>query len=389
VTYWQDVRRTGYEQYRADGTLLRRVVFGGLSDLLRSNFEASSDLHDTWRWKPGLLVELGLRADWDRILRNWNASPRLGVAWAPGGVKRSKISAGYAVVYDATNLRLFTRPLDQYALTSYFSPEGSLVRGPAVTVYTFGDSHPHAPRSQNWSAGFERELPGSLYLRLNYLLRRTSRGFTYANSLAPDRPPPAELLGRFRTSTFDAVYRLANDRRDVFDSVEITLRQTLERQYGWLVSYTRSRALSNGVVDLNIDDPVIVSKNVGPMPWDAPNRFLSWGYLPLFWKDWAVAYLAEYRTGFPFSVQSSDGRVIGELNSRRFPVFFTVNLHGERRFILHGHRWEFRMGFMNLTNRRNPNVVNNNTDSPNFLHFYGGQSRSLNFRLRWLGKVAR
>lgn len=70
-------------------------------------------------------------------------------------------------------------------------------------------------------------------------------------------------------------------------------------------------------------------------------------------------------------------------------MFFALNLHGERRFIFHGHRWELRMGFIDLTNRRNPNVVNSNADSPNFLRFYGGQSRSLNFRLRWLGKTAR
>jgi hypothetical protein len=47
------------------------------------------------------------------------------------------------------------------------------------------------------------------------------------------------------------------------------------------------------------------------------------------------------------------------------------------------------VGFNNITNHRNPNTVNNNTASAHFLSFYGGQSRTLNFRIRWLGKADR
>jgi hypothetical protein len=41
----------------------------------------------------------------------------------------------------------------------------------------------------------------------------------------------------------------------------------------------------------------------------------------------------------------------------------------------------------NITDHRNPNVVNNNIASPHFLTFYGGQNRTLEFRLRWLGST--
>ena len=49
--------------------------------------------------------------------------------------------------------------------------------------------------------------------------------------------------------------------------------------------------------------------------------------------------------------------------------------------------WAGRVGFNNVTNHMNPAVVNSNSDSRNFMHFYGGQSRVLNFRIRWLGKA--
>src|SRR6185503_11111099 len=111
--YWQDLRRTGYEHYRLDGTRLHQVVFGGTGLLDRSNFEVSSYFQDAWKVRPSLLLEAGLRQDWDQILRNTNISPRLGISWKPPGLENTKISGGYALIYEATNLILFTRPLDQ------------------------------------------------------------------------------------------------------------------------------------------------------------------------------------------------------------------------------------------------------------------------------------
>jgi hypothetical protein len=386
LTFWQNTRRTGLEQFRPDGSLVRRVLYGGRNELSGSNVEVSAYLQDSWRWRPDILVEVGVHSDWDRILQSWQASPRIGFAWSPFGRTRTKISAGYAVVHEATNLRLYTKPLDQYALTSYFDPTGLLIRGPAITEFEYGASRPTSPKAQNWSTGFEQEWVNGASLRLGYLRRRGNRGFTYANRLQSGSVQTEASIQS--PQVFDAIYTLGNDRRDVFDSFEVTLRQSLRKQYGWLASYTRSRALSNGVVDVNIDDPTTVLKNVGPMPWDAPHRFLGWAYLPLFWKDWALASMLETRSGFPFSVQGGDGAVQA-VNSQRFPKFFELNLHGERRFVFRGHRWEFRAGMNNLTNHRNPNVVNGNIDSRNFMRFYGGQRRSLNFRIRWLGKITR
>jgi hypothetical protein len=76
---------------------------------------------------------------------------------------------------------------------------------------------------------------------------------------------------------------------------------------------------------------------------------------------------------------------VGDFNSYRFPTFFDLNLHVERTFRLRGRQWAVRAGFLNITNHRNPNTVNSNMASPNFMHYYGGQRRSLNFRIRLVG----
>jgi hypothetical protein len=212
---------------------------------------------------------------------------------------------------------------------------------------------------------------------------------TYANVLASDRKLPAERAAAMGATSFDGLFELGNHRQDVFDSAQLTLQQQFRGQYEWMASYTRSRAFSNSVADLSADDPVLITNNVGRMPWDSPNRLMGWAYLPLPLKNWALPFMVEYHDGFPFSIQDAAGRLNSAINSFRLPAFFELNLHLERRFVYHGHRWAGRVGFNNITNHQNPNVVNNNTESRNFMHFYGGQSRALVFRIRWLGRVER
>lgn len=385
VGYWQDVRRTGYEHTRLDDSTKIRVVFEGCGRLERSNFEAGYYLQDSWKPRPGLLVETGVRSDSDRLLRIRSYSPRLGVAWAPELLKGAKLSAGFGAIHDATSLRLFTRQLDQISLATYYEPDGAVTRGPAVSVFTIGGHRLLRPVYRNWSLSLERELPGNAYGRFNWLRRRGNRGLTYVNLLGSGDPPPAGFAEYYRTSAFDAVYDLLNQRRDVFDAYEFSFRQSLRGQYEWLIGYVRSAALSNAVVDISVDEPFLVSNNVGRMPWDSPNRLISWGYLPTFWPNWAVAYLLEARDGFPYSLLNEGGQIT-QVSARRYPSFFELNLHLERRLTFLGHRWAFRAGFNNLTGRYNPNGVNNNPESPNYLAMYGGQGRALNFRIRWLGR---
>ena len=69
-----------------------------------------------------------------------------------------------------------------------------------------------------------------------------------------------------------------------------------------MANYTRSRALSNAVIDVSVDQRLQVINNFGRLSWDAPDRVLSWGYLPAWSRNWAFSYLLDLRTGFPFSI---------------------------------------------------------------------------------------
>ncbi len=385
VGYSQDVRRSGYLYYRADGTPRRRVTFDGSGRLGRNNFEAAWYAQDSWRPRPSLAFEAGVRQDWDRLTGALSISPRLGVAWSPPGLGETRLSGGYAVIHDATNLRLFTRPQDQYAVTTYLSPAGTIQRGPEITLYAIGGQPLASPRYTAWNLSVERRFPGDVFTHFRYLRKRGRDGFTYAN-VFDEGVAPGLATAVDPAYPVEAVYSLSNRRRDVYDSAEFGVRKNFSRQYEITASYVRSRALSNAVVDVASDDPRIITDNVGRLPWDAPNRYVSWGYLPTLWRNWSLAYLLEWRSGFPFSVEDDEGRVAGPINSRRFPAWFELNLHAERRFLFRGHYWAGRVGFNNITSHENPTVVNANAASPHFLVFYGSRDRSMNFRIRWLGK---
>jgi hypothetical protein len=386
VNYWQDVNRTSYMFLRADNSISRRVTFGGSGRLQLSNTEASWYAQDSWKVRPRLQIEMGLRQDWDRLTGNVNLSPRFGFSWAPPHMESTKISGGYGIVYDETSLDVFSRPLDQYSLTTHYLADGTPAYGPAVSVFELGPQPLKTPRYATWNLGAERRLAADMYVRLQYLGRSGRDGFTFRNTIAPDSPPPPDLVTRFGTAPFDAVYELSNQRRDSYRAFEVAVRQAFHKQYEWMASYTRSRAFSTGVLDISVDSPVLVAANTGRMSWDAPNRFLSWGYLPTRWPNWAVAYLFEARSGFPFSIQNEAGQILGNPNDHRFPAFFELNLHLERRFLFRKNRWALRCGFDNITNRQNPNAVNPDISSPQFLSYYGGQRRALTFRIRWLGR---
>jgi hypothetical protein len=161
--------------------------------------------------------------------------------------------------------------------------------------------------------------------------------------------------------------------------------------------YTRSSARSNAVVDYSLENPIFAHQAPGRLPWDTPNRILSWGWAPVpksilpralsfLTRDTDVAYLAEYRTGFPFGVVNEDGFLVGRPDGWRLPSYFNVNLSFERRFRFLHYFWAWRLGLNNLTNSGNPNVVDNNIDSPNFLTYGRGQHRAFNVRLRLLGR---
>jgi len=359
----------------------RYSTFTGGADSTTHNFEASAYAEDRWLVTNRLLIEPGVRLDWDEIVRSALFSPRLAGTYVLDSEGNTKLSAGIGIVYDATSLFLIARPFAGERTDYFFKPDGSPLAvdangNPLGVLTTFSaDTHAlQAPRFVNWSLGLERKLPAAIYLKVEFLEKRGTRGFVY-NTL---------------NGTSGGNFVLQNARDDRYDALQLNLRRSFNKSYTVMGSYTRSRSRSNQVLDFNVDNPILSPQAAGPYGWDTPNRFLSWGLLPFFSlpviHKFDIAYSMEARSGFPFDVFNDQQQLVPPPGSHRFPTYFSSNVHIEKRFRLFGFYWALRGGFDNITDHKNPFAVNNDMSSLQFLTFSAFNRRAFTSRIRFLGR---
>jgi hypothetical protein len=378
--------RHDYQVLREDFSIARSVSFEGSGFTSKRLFSTSEYAQDRWAPVDGLLIETGLRLDWNDVVRSMQLSPRFSLAYAPKWMRETKVAAGIGMFRDALSLGMFARQ-GQASVSTFYDPSGQISRGPVETSFLVDTHSLRVPRYRIVSFSLERKLPFEFYGKASYTSKLGRYGFTFVpDATASYAPIPA-----------DGLYHLRSWRNDRYDAVELTVRRTFGGKFEWVGGYTRSSARSDAVVDFSLENPIFARQAPGPVPWDAPNRFLTWGWAPVpksivprflsfLTRETDVAYLAEYRTGFPFGVVNEEGLLVGNPNAHRLPSYFNVNVHFERRFRLLHYLWAWRFGVNNLTNNGNPNVVNNNIDSRAFLTYGRGQHRAFNVRLRFLGR---
>lgn len=383
LRYNGDFHRTGYELVGLSGQVLSLTSFLGPGVFHVHDTAMAFWALDTWRISKRFQIDAGIREDWDQLVHDIGWSPRIAFSWAPFAAGHTRVAAGYSVTHDAVPLDPFGRVLDQTAITTEYGASGVPAGPPVPTTFALRPGL-KLPGATNWTLGVDRQLSAHLSASFNYLRRRGTDGFSFLNTLAPDAPPSVLPLPNGASA---GAYQLANLRQDDYDSVQVTVHQTFSGQYEWMASYTHSRARSNAVLDPNGTEPLQVLSNLVPMPWDSPNRVLGWVYVPLPWKNWSVAALADARTGFPFSVQQQTGVIGGGVNSYRYPFNFDLNLALERTVVLHGYRFALRGGADNLTNRKNYTAVNNVIGSPQYLQFLGAEGRHFVVRIRFFGRA--
>jgi hypothetical protein len=331
------------------------------------NFETSGFVQDRWSLTSRFLLESGFRFDWDEIVRRPLLSPRVAGTYVLDNSGNTKLSAGIGVVYQSTSLALVAAPDTGARKDTFYDVTGQ--PSTFITTFSVDRSHLLAPRYLNWSVAVERKLPAQIFLKTEFLQRTGVHGFVY------------------ETPVFSSVtnYVLQNTRDDTYRSFKVDFRRTFKKQYVITASYTRSSSRSNQVLDYSLDTLIHSQQVAGPYPWDVPNRFISWGWLPLV-HGFDAGYSLETHTGFPFGSINEQQQLVRPPGSYRFQTYFTLNFHLEKRFHALGFYWALRGGFDNITNRQNAYTVNNNVDSPQFLTFSNFDRRAFTARIRFLGR---
>lgn len=347
------------------------------------NDEVSSYLEDRWSISNRFLVEPGVRLDWDSLIHRSNVAPRLAATYVLDNSGNTKLSAGIGLIYESTPIFLIARPYAGTREDIFFStnpdcttPTGCVTTtGPLATAFSANTNRLQSPRFVNWSVTLEHKLPFAIYAKAEYMQRHGARGFVYDT----------------RNSSTSGDFFLQNTRDDHYNSIQITLRHNFHEGYSVMGSYTRSSATSNQALDFNVDNNVLSPQQPGPYPWDTPNRFLGWGYVPFFSlpiiHKLELAYSFEARTGFPFNEFTDQEQLIGKPGEHRFPQYFSLNVQLEKRFHFLGYYLALRGGFDNITGRCNPFVVNSVIDpghpQPTFT---ACQGRAFTSRIRLLGR---
>jgi len=365
VVYHGRIDRGAIQFVDGNNALLRQVTFSNTPGFSLNTFESSAYVQDRWQPVQRVLIEPGARWDRDSFLQRDFFSPRIAGTVLVDRNSETKLSAGIGIYYDRSNLALASNAFQGTRTDVFLSPApqtffANFIVNPALLAM---------PRYTNWSVSVDRRLPWKVYARLEYLSRHGEHGWAYEE----------QTNGNFE---------LLSNKADRYDAAQITLRKELKSGYPVLVAYTRSRAVSNQTIDFAIDALLVGGQRPGVLPWDAPNQLVTWGSYPLFWKfkKFDLAWSAIWRSGFPFGTVDQFGQVVAGVGAFRFPDFFTLNPAIERKFVFRGYRWAARIGIENITNSLNPTTVDNNVNSPTFLSLFGTGKRSLNGRIRFLGK---
>ena len=374
VTDVQSFNRHQISVLRQDGTLSRVVNFPGNPSLEQANFDTGIYGQDHWSISRRLVFDPGLRIGWDHIAPGARVSPRMAASFTPSAKDNTKIVAGVGVYYDESNIDLYTQPRAGTRIDAFYGPAGvSLIRPPVESVFQINRQRLKKPWVLNWSVGIERRLPARFFLRTEYLQKRGHNERTYVN---PCAGPQGCFTGQFT---------MESTRRDRYDAVDVAVRRRFQRGHVIYAAYTHSTSRSDAVLDFTVLNPYFSPQGGGPLPWDTPNRIVSWGILPLV-REFDLAYTLDWHQGFPFSVVNENQELVGPPDRLRYPAFFTLNMALERRISLFGFRWQLRAGFDDITDRHNPYAVDNNIDSPTYLTYGSTGGRSLTGQLRLLGR---
>ena len=369
LAYSQSAGRGEIDALRADGTVVRRTIFQGPAHLRATNSQAGGFFQDTFTPSKRLVFQAGLRTDWDRFTETAMLEPRFSGNFLPFGNDAAKLSLGWGISNSPVNLSLVAQAYDQVQVDSFYN-RNTLTMGPFISQFALPSGGLHQPRFTISSAGYQQKIRRSTLLGVELLVRNGYHSFAYVKQ-QPAHPGGILLLedhrkDRYRAATFSARYQFS-------DSAEF---------YG---AYTRSRATSNQVLNPALGSIFYAGQRAGRLPWDAPNRLVTWGWVPTHIWGLQLSYFFEYRTGYPFSLVNFQQQLIGA-NVRRFPSYASLNLGLEKKFAFGGYLWAARIMVVNALARDNFDAVVNNVDAPNFGAFLGGQGRAFTGRVRFVGR---
>ena len=368
----QSASRGEIDVKRGDSTLARRSTFTGSPDVRVTNSQAGGYAQDTWTITRRLILQAGVREDWDRLVQHAMAGPHAALNILPLHEDTAKLSLGWSLTNAPLDLTLLGQAFDQLQVDTLYDATGqNAIAGPVTSRFVLPAGGLKQPRFATTSAGWQQKIAMNTLVGLELLARNEQDGLVHETQ---------------QPGTPGGIFLLTNHRRDKYRAATLTARHSFGQRAEIFGSYTRSRANTSAVINAFLGPLQFVPEQGGPLRWDTPNRLLTWGWTQTRIWGLFLSYLFEYRTGFPFSSVDQYLEIVGAPNRQRFPDHANLNLGIEKRFQFRGYYWAFRVSAVNVIGRENPDVVINDVTAPNYLQFAGGHGRAFTARLRFVGR---
>jgi len=345
------------EVLRHDRTLAQRITFDGNSAIGDSDLLLGAYIQDTWDASERLQLDMGVRFDSSRLIGDAKLSPRIGLVFNPFSKTRLTLRGGFGLFYDQIflNIRDFAN-LQRRTITR-LGPDGITPVGAPETFVPTLSQDLDIPSSRTWNIEGDWGVHRNLLLKINYLERRGQNEFL----VEPVSTPSGNQ------------YLLSNQGTSLTRELELTARVRAGGQE-FFASYVRSHARGDlndfGSLFGSYQTPLIYANEFGPQAFDAPHRALFWGSFDLPW-GLHISPAIEVRSGFPYTVVSEAGDVLGRRNrGGRFPTVFDPNIKIFRDVgLTAGYRARIGFNLFNITNHFNPRDIQNNFGSPEFGRF--------------------
>jgi hypothetical protein len=356
---------------REDRTLSQTITFTGNGLLNRHRTALRGFGQDSWTVSRRLTVVFGARYDYDSFTGDVNIAPRSSFTAVASDDGRTVVRGGVGLFYDPVPLNVASFDQMQDRATTSFAADGVTPIGPTVLMPNVVASAIHTPRSVNFNLELDREWVKNFFVRVGYQ-QRDSRFEPVLNPVTPAGGTPALLL--------------ATDGQSRYREGQVTARYQFHGADQIVASYTRSSAIGN-LNDFNsyfgnIENPVIRPDARGPLPWDAPNRYLFWSNVSLP-RGFTAFPVLDVRTGFPLSVIDVNRNFVGARNEAgRYPTFVSLDLQVSKRLRIFHHNATVGLKVFNITDHFNPRDYQSNLASANFGAFANGVGRT--FRGKWV-----
>ncbi len=341
---------------------IERIGFGPASRFDIGQNEVAWFLADKWAPFQRLTIDLGLRFDRDSLTDSTNAAPRASFALMLSRDAKTLLKGGAGLFYDRVPLNIASFQFLPSRTIATLGPTGDPVSALGYrNAITAGLRN---PRSLGWNVELDRQVTSAFLLRAGFQERNTSRDFVLT---------PETSLG---------LLSLSNSGRAFYREFQITGQYKVKR--GTLnASYVRSKAQGN-LNDFNQffgnnAVAVIQPDARARLPFDAPNRFLTWGQWEAPFKLTVLPVL-DIHTGFPYSLIDQSRDFVGPRNSLRFRRFTSFDLQVTRPISipLPHEKFKARVGFsvFNLLNHFNPRDIQSDVDSDRFGALFNGVGRT-------------